>query len=67
LLENASTGFRARHLDTRYHSVRELIEDGFILIEFICSAENDSYLSTKNVSQELYQRPTKKLLKINEE
>jgi hypothetical protein len=26
--ENASTGFCTRHVDTRYHSVREYIEDG---------------------------------------
>jgi hypothetical protein len=33
--ENASIGFRTRHVDTRYHFVREFIEDGFIKIEFV--------------------------------
>jgi putative aminopeptidase FrvX len=33
--ENASTGFRTRHVDTRYHFVREIIEDGFIKIKFV--------------------------------
>jgi hypothetical protein len=42
MLENASTDFRTRHVDTHYHFVREFIEDGFIRIEFIRSAENDS-------------------------
>jgi hypothetical protein len=60
--ENASTGFRTRHVDTRYHFVREFIEDGFIKIEFIRSVENDSDLFTKNVNQELYAKYTKKFL-----
>jgi hypothetical protein len=60
--ENSSTGFRTWHMDTRYHFVREFIEDGFIKIEFIRSAENGSYLFTKKVNQELYEKHTKKFL-----
>jgi hypothetical protein len=40
--ENTSTGFRTQHVDTRYHFVREFIEDGFIKVEFVHSVENDS-------------------------
>jgi hypothetical protein len=58
--ENALIGFRTRHVDTRYQLVRELIEDGFIKIEFIRSFENDSDLFTKNINQELYAKHTKK-------
>jgi hypothetical protein len=47
--ENASTGFRTRHVDTRYHFVREFIEDGFIKFEFVRSVENDADIFTKNV------------------
>jgi hypothetical protein len=60
--ENASTGFRTWHVDTRYHFVQEFIEDGFIEIEFVRSVENDSDLFTKNVDQELYAKHTKKFL-----
>jgi hypothetical protein len=56
------TNFRTRLLDTRYHFVREFVEDGFIKIEFVRSAENDSDLFTKNVSQELNERHTMKFL-----
>jgi hypothetical protein len=28
--ENASTGFRTRHVDTRYHFVREFVDNGFL-------------------------------------
>jgi hypothetical protein len=60
--ENASTGFRTRHLDTRYHIVRDFIEDGFIKIKFVRSVENDSDLFTKNFNQELYAKLTKVFL-----
>jgi hypothetical protein len=60
--KNGSTGFRTRHVDTRYHFAREFIEDGFIKIEFVRSVENDSDLFTKNVNQELYAKHTKKFL-----
>jgi hypothetical protein len=62
MFENASTGFRTRNVETRYHFVREFIEDGFIKIEFVRSVENDSVLFTKKVNQELYVKRTKKFL-----
>jgi hypothetical protein len=64
--ENASTGFRTQHVDTRYHFVREFIEDGFIKIEFVRSVKNDSDLFTKNVKQEVYANHTKKFLEDSE-
>jgi hypothetical protein len=65
--ENASTGVRTRHVDTRYHFVREFIEDGFIKIGFVRSVANDSNVFTKNVSQELYEKHTKNFLVDSEE
>jgi hypothetical protein len=62
----ALTGFCTHHVDTRYHFVREFIEDGFIKIEFVCSVKNDSDLFTKNVNQELYEKHTKKFLEYSE-
>jgi hypothetical protein len=58
--ENASTGFCTRHVDTRYHFVREFIEDGYTKSEFVRSAKNDSDSFTKNVNQELYVKHMKK-------
>ena len=54
--ENASTGVRTRHVYTCYHFVYEFIEDGFIKIEFVRSAEYDADIFSKNVNQELYER-----------
>jgi hypothetical protein len=42
--ENASTGFRTWHVDTRHHFVQEFIKDGIIKIDFVRSVENDSDL-----------------------
>jgi hypothetical protein len=43
-------------VDTRYIFVRENLEDRIIKIKFVTSAENDSNIFTKNVSQEIYER-----------
>ena len=42
--ENSSIGVRTRHVDTRYHFIRENIEDGLIEIKFFRLRENDSDL-----------------------
>jgi hypothetical protein len=47
--ENALTCFCNRHMDTCYPFVQEFIEDGFIKIEFVRSAENYYDSSSKNV------------------
>ena len=64
--QNASTGVRTRHIDTRYHFIREIIDDGLIKIEFVRSKENDSDIFTKNVNQETYERHVKNFLGTEE-
>jgi hypothetical protein len=54
MAENSSTGVRTRHVDTRYHFIREFIEDGFVKIQFVRSVENNADIFTKNVSHDLY-------------
>jgi sulfatase maturation enzyme AslB (radical SAM superfamily) len=56
MAQNSSSGVRTRHVDTRYHFVRENLDDGIIKIEFIESVENQSDIFTKNVTQEIYER-----------
>jgi hypothetical protein len=50
--QNSSTGVRSRHVDTRYHFIRENVEDGIVRVEFVKSSDNDSDIFTKNVNQE---------------
>lgn len=60
--QNASTGVRTRHVDTRYHFIRENIEDGIVKVEFVKSVDNDSDIFTKNVNHEIYEKHVKKFL-----
>ena len=60
--QNSSTGVRTRHVDTRYHFIRENVEDGIVRVEFVKSCDNDSDIFTKNVSQEIYEKHVKKFL-----
>ena len=54
--ENPSATGRTRHIDTRYHFVREMVEDGTIKIIFVRSELNQADGFTKNLSTDLYER-----------
>jgi hypothetical protein len=56
MAQNSSSGVRTRHVDTRYHLVRENLDDRIIKIEFIKSVEKQSDIFTKIVAQEIYER-----------
>ena len=53
MAENVTTNNRTKHVDVRYKYVREFIEDDFIKVIFVKSAENCADIFTKNVSQDL--------------
>ena len=52
--ENSSSGVRTKHVDIRYHFVREHVVDDFIKIVFIKSCDNDADLFMKNVNKDTY-------------
>jgi hypothetical protein len=56
MTENASTTSRTKHVDIRYHFVREFVEEGFLKIIFVKSTENLADGFTKNVNHETYSR-----------
>jgi hypothetical protein len=60
--ENVSTSSRTRHVDIRYHYVREFVEDGFIKIIFVKSEENLSDGFTKNITGTLYDAHTREFM-----
>jgi len=62
LANNKTTGARTKHIDVRYHFVREYIKEGKVLIEFVRSEDNDADLMTKNVTGEIYERHSDKML-----
>jgi hypothetical protein len=53
--ENASATNRTRHVDARYHYVREFVDEGFLKIIFVKSKENKADIFTKNVNGETYE------------
>jgi hypothetical protein len=66
MAENSSSGVRTRHIDTRYHFVREHVVDEFIKIIFVKSEENVADMFTKNIGKEIYERHMKHFLGRNE-
>jgi hypothetical protein len=62
MAENSSSGLRTRYIDTRYHFVREHVEDGFIEIVFFKSQDNNAVIFTKNLGKEDYENHVSKLL-----
>ena len=58
MAENNTATARTRHVDARYHFVREYVIEGYIKIIFVKTAENLSDGFTKNVIQEIYNQHT---------
>ena len=56
--ENVSTSSRTKHVDTRYHFVREFVEEGFVKIIFVRSEDNISDPFTKNTPGSIYEKHT---------
>ena len=54
MVENPSTTGRAKHVNIRYHFVREYVRDGIIKVEFVRSGENLADGFTKNVNRDIY-------------
>jgi hypothetical protein len=62
MAETSSSGIRTRHIDTRYHFVREHVKDGLIKIVFVKSSINDADMLTKNFGKEAYEKHVNKFL-----
>ena len=59
---NAKAGARTKHIDARYHHVREYVVDGKVDIVFLCSEENDADIFTKNVGEKAFLKHTEKFM-----
>ena len=56
--KNVSTSSRTKHVDTRYHFVREFVKEGFVKIIFVRSEDNLSDPFTKNTPSSIYKMHT---------
>jgi len=61
LAENCVTK-RTKHIDTRYHVIREHISDGIVKIVFVRSEDNVADVFTKNVTQDIFVKHGEKLI-----
>ena len=62
LANSATTSTRTKHVDARYHFVREFVEDGILQIIFVKSEENIADIFTKNLSQEGHEKHSEELV-----
>ena len=67
MAENQNSSDRTKHVDTRYHFVRQYIRDETVMIEFVRSCDNDSDIFTKNTTSEIHHRHSEKLIWTKEE
>jgi Reverse transcriptase (RNA-dependent DNA polymerase)/gag-polypeptide of LTR copia-type len=62
MTKNRTTGGRTKHIDTRYHFIRELVDDGTIEVNFVGTADNEANMFTKNVGEDEYNKMLEKNL-----
>ena len=58
LVRNMQTNARTKHIDIRYHFIRQLHEDGEIQLTFVRSARNCADICTKNLPESLFRTHT---------
>ena len=58
-LSKDRTGSRTKHIDTKYHYVRNYIEDGILKVIFVQLADNEANLFTKNLGIEDFEKHTR--------
>ena len=59
---NITTTSQTEHVDIRYKYVHQYVEDRIIKIVFVKSACNDSDILTKNLSTEMHEKHSKKMV-----
>ena len=62
LTENRNSGEKTKHIDVKYHYIREQIDEGLIKIKFVKSQDNPADLFTKNLKGEAYKYHADRLL-----
>jgi hypothetical protein len=62
LSENRNSGERTKHIDIKYHYIREQIDVGLIEVKFVKSEDNLADLFTKNLKGELFECHASKMV-----
>jgi hypothetical protein len=61
LAENRNTSERTKHVDIRYHFVREMIDKNFLSVKFVPTDQNIADIFTKNLDNKKFEFFQKKL------
>jgi hypothetical protein len=56
LAKNQQVGMRTKHIDVKYHFIRDLVADNYLDLRYVRSEDNYADLMTKNVSNEVFER-----------
>ena len=56
LAKNQQVGMRTKHIDVKYHFIRDLVADNYLELRYVRSEDNYADLMTKNVSNEVFDR-----------
>ena len=68
MVRNNKGGAGTRHVNVRFHFVRELHENGIIIMKFVRSENNEADIMTKNPTKEEFNKHSPKLVqKLPEE
>jgi hypothetical protein len=65
LSKTATGSNRTKHVDTRYHFVREYVDKGVLKIIYVQSRENDADVMTKNLPEKDFKRHVEKIMAGN--
>jgi Reverse transcriptase (RNA-dependent DNA polymerase) len=61
LAKNKTSGERTKHIDMKYHFIREQVENGLVEIKFVRSEDNVADIFTKNLGGEKFNFHSQKL------
>ena len=56
LMENMTVGPRTKHIDIRWHHLREMINDSWLEVKFVKSEDNCADLATKNLPEKEFNK-----------
>ena len=62
MASNITTTCHTKHVDFRYKYGNEYVENRVVKIIFVKSSDNDNNILTKNLSTELHEKHSKKIL-----
>ena len=62
MLDLKTNKCHTKHIDTRYHWIREFIEDNIVNVKYVKSEDNISDICTKNLPAKLFEKHLDKLV-----